>query len=184
MFVSQHPGVANYKGQLPFSLKNSGDQIRLYKWDNSLFLSVEYDDNAPWPVAADGKGKTLELLNPAVNLNLASNWFEGCFGGSPGKAYDPKCITDVSDAETKNSFEVSVWPIPSQDFIRINVFCGDQELRDLSFFMYDFTGNEIIRISSLRENEIIVNRFDFPSGIYVIKVGNDKSFLTKKIIFQ
>ena len=176
--------VKNYIGQLPFSFKNSSDQIRLFDYSNSLFLSVTYEDAPPWPKAPDGKGKTLELKNPEVDLNLATNWFAGCPGGSPGKVYTPDCITEVSEMFNNNPFQLQISPNPSRDFIRINIISENEDLSDISFSMYDFTGNEIKKISSVKNNEIIVSRDEFATGIYFIKVSNEKSFLTERIIFH
>ncbi|MFN3196750.1 MAG: lamin tail domain-containing protein [Chlorobiota bacterium] len=36
--------------------------------------SVNYDNNLPWPEGADGTGYTIELINPFLDNNVASNW--------------------------------------------------------------------------------------------------------------
>ncbi|MEO6166730.1 MAG: lamin tail domain-containing protein [Chitinophagales bacterium] len=88
-FTERFPGVANYIGEIPFGFGNNGDQVRLF--DNTFTLKVfmEYADSLPWPEAADGGGRTLELIDETQTPDDAGNWFAGCIGGSPGTAFIP-----------------------------------------------------------------------------------------------
>ena len=182
-FIKQHPNIRNYMGQLPFSFKNSGDQIRLFKYDQTLFLSATYSDSWPWPKAADGKGRTLELKDPGTSLDLPSNWFTGCVGGSPGTGYNSKCLTGIEEL-TDELFLLKIWPNPSGGLIKINIVSKSEDLSNLSFAMYDFAGKEVKKISSIKNKEIELNKGEFSQGIYIVKIGNEKHFLTQKIIFH
>ena len=95
-FKSQFPSVNNRIGLLGFNFSNSGDQIRLFNYSNSIYLSFFYQDLAPWPLAADGGGYTCELSSDQANPNSGSNWFTGCIGGSPGYPYTPQLAIPVS----------------------------------------------------------------------------------------
>lgn len=86
-FYSQHPTVTNVICPLGFSLSNYGEQIRIFDYKDSLFLSMYYQISQPWPVSANGKGYTCERLNQLNNPNDGSNWFAGCLGGTPGRVY-------------------------------------------------------------------------------------------------
>ena len=86
-FKAINPGVTNVIGGISFKFSNSGETIRLFDEFDRLRLSVTYDNNTPWSKIADGKGGTLELINPELSLSDPSNWFGGCFGGSPGERY-------------------------------------------------------------------------------------------------
>ncbi|MFN3404798.1 MAG: CotH kinase family protein [Cytophagaceae bacterium] len=88
-FTGVHPGVSNFIGPFDFNLSNAGEQIRLYDNLGRLNLSMTYADVSPWPLYADGKGSTLELIDPTGNLSDGSNWKDGCKGGSPGSAFTP-----------------------------------------------------------------------------------------------
>ena len=82
-FKTQHPGIP-FIGSFTFGLGGNGDAIRLFNYTRKLVFAVAYDDATPWPLGADGQGRTLELkseLHPASN---PENWFDGCIGGSPG----------------------------------------------------------------------------------------------------
>ena len=55
--------------------------------DGAPIISFTYDDDAPWPVEADGDGYSLVLVVPecAPDHNLAVNWQASLNpGGSPG----------------------------------------------------------------------------------------------------
>jgi hypothetical protein len=49
-----------------------------------------YDDADPWPVAADGAGYSLQVINPLGNLSDPSNWKASAeYGGTPGTTGAP-----------------------------------------------------------------------------------------------
>jgi hypothetical protein len=88
-FKNVHPGKVFVKGQMGFSLSNTGETIRLFKPNGDLYISAKYNNSSPWPLLADGKGGTLELISPTGDLNDPTNWFSGCRGGSPDGPYVP-----------------------------------------------------------------------------------------------
>ena len=87
-FKSQFPTVTNWLGLTGFNFSNKGDQVRLFNNVDVLYLSFFYQDLAPWPLQADGLGYTCELKTNLSDPNNGSNWFAGCIGGSPGRAYN------------------------------------------------------------------------------------------------
>ena len=99
-FTSRHPSVTNVIGELGFNFGNGGDQLRLYDYMDSLYLSMEYSDNTFWPQGADGSGFTLELVSSSGDLSDGSNWFDGCLEGSPGQAYLPGTATASAAGQT------------------------------------------------------------------------------------
>ena len=104
-------------------------------FDNTgkLRFSVVYDDDMPWPKDADGNGYTLELNDARGNVNDGLNWFAGCEGGSPGKAYIFPCNLGI-DETSAASFSVYPNPAKSELFIQRNtndhVDRADIRLRD------------------------------------------------------
>jgi hypothetical protein len=97
LFQTQFPLVNAY-GPMGFAFNNSGEELTLLDGNNLPVLNMEYEDSAPWPAAADGVGRTLELVNDTLNPALASSWFAGCVGGSPGRAFVP-CPEDLVFSE-------------------------------------------------------------------------------------
>ena len=95
-FASKHPGVTNKIGPLCFKLNNAGQKLIMKDKDNKLIYSVDYMES--WQCSADGNGRTLQLTAPAANPNLATSWYAGCMGGSPGVAYTP-CVENLIYSE-------------------------------------------------------------------------------------
>jgi hypothetical protein len=94
-FTNTFPTVTNVIGPLSFSLNNAGEELRLFNNTGALFLSFFYQDNSPWPLPADGLGYTCEFNGPLTDPNDGNNWFTGCIGGSPGRAYSPLLLTST-----------------------------------------------------------------------------------------
>ena len=46
------------------ALSNGGETIKLEDSENGTINEIKYDDKAPWPENADGKGQALSLINP------------------------------------------------------------------------------------------------------------------------
>ncbi|MEO6166968.1 MAG: lamin tail domain-containing protein [Chitinophagales bacterium] len=88
-FTEQFPLVTNYLGEMSFSFGNGADEVRLFDNNGALKLYMSYTDSLPWPEAADGTGRTLEIIDAMSTPDNAANWFVGCMNGSPGKAYTP-----------------------------------------------------------------------------------------------
>ena len=86
-FSAAYPSVTNVIGSTGFSFANSEELLRLFDYRDTLYLSVLYSDQLPWPELADGRGYTCELIDPHGDLNDGNNWFAGCLHGSPGRAY-------------------------------------------------------------------------------------------------
>jgi hypothetical protein len=68
-------------------LDNGGEWLRLTAWDGAVIAEFAWDDNAPWPAAADGDGPSLTLVAPQArpDYSLPENWRTSTApGGSPG----------------------------------------------------------------------------------------------------
>jgi len=81
------PIVGPYTG----SLDDAGETIRLFKFGEKerkiLVDQVAYDNDAPWPAAANQGGGSLERVLPTRYGNDAENWrVTSVLGGTPGAA--------------------------------------------------------------------------------------------------
>jgi len=97
--------ITNRIGDLGFSLGNNDDGIRIFDGSNTLVMEMFYQDSLPWPMGADGWGRTLELNNVSANPALPTSWRTGCVLGSPGAAFTP-CTNEtivVSEINYKSS---------------------------------------------------------------------------------
>jgi hypothetical protein len=96
-FAVQHPGI-NAFGPLDFEFSNSTETLSVIDAAGQTVVSMTYDDANPWPAAADGYGRTLELKLDNADPADAANWFAGCIGGSPLAAYTP-CAEQIIFSE-------------------------------------------------------------------------------------
>lgn len=75
-------------GSTSNSLSNGGATVRLLDELGSVLLELAYDDEPPWPVAADGTGHSLVLARPSYGEGDPRAWeASDRVGGSPG-AFD------------------------------------------------------------------------------------------------
>jgi len=73
-------------GQFSGSLDNAGERISLKQPDGTVIVDFAYNNAAPWPIDADGAGRSLVLINPASkpDPSLPQNWRPSvAVGGSP-----------------------------------------------------------------------------------------------------
>jgi hypothetical protein len=89
-FGAKYPGVP-LSGLFTGKLDNGGEALTLSHPLGAMVFSVTYDDEAPWPVAADGPGFSLVSKNPGLTQapDNGAKWRASAQpGGSPG-ADDP-----------------------------------------------------------------------------------------------
>lgn len=95
------PIAGEYDGRL----SGGGETIELVDREANTIVAFEYSDDIPWPVAADGDGPSLELIDPLGDYTQGSNWQASIANnGSPGSAtvplhgdYDRSGVIDTQD---------------------------------------------------------------------------------------
>ncbi|MCL5280076.1 MAG: lamin tail domain-containing protein [Planctomycetes bacterium] len=103
-FRAKHPGVTNAVGGWIGGLSNSGERLQLADAVGAVVNTVRYADQGDWGVrslgpaqqghrgwewssAADGTGKSLELINASLPNDCGQNWVPSVMdGGTPGAA--------------------------------------------------------------------------------------------------
>jgi len=86
----------------PNSLANRGGTIQLRNAQGAVLLHVEYDDDPPWPIEADGAGHSLVLARPSFGERDVRAWAPSRWrGGSPGyaetNAFDPLAYIKINE---------------------------------------------------------------------------------------
>ena len=77
----------NPVGWFSGNLANGGERISLFDKFGNLITSVDYLDNAGWPTAADGGGRSLEVVNASGDPDAPANWkASAANNGTPGAA--------------------------------------------------------------------------------------------------
>ena len=76
-------------GQYNGSLDDLGEALTLRDSTGRVVESVRFEPSAPWPTAASGTGRSLELIDSTQANNRVSNWgVSSGVGGTPGAAND------------------------------------------------------------------------------------------------
>ena len=90
-FQARYPSVSTSQivGQFGGSLANGGETVRVEDDGNNTVFEFEYGDSGLWPIEADGRGATLELVNetgtPYNQLSKHYSWRASVAnGGTPG----------------------------------------------------------------------------------------------------
>ena len=116
-FQTRHPGVV-VNGVYSGRLDNAGETLRLSHVIGGSVFAVTYDDDTPWPLAADGHGFSIVPVNLNTNLNSdnPAHWrASAAIGGSPGADDPAPSIPSV----VINEIRTHSLAVP-QDFIELH----------------------------------------------------------------
>lgn len=87
-FRARYGNLPKIAGTFEGQLNNGGEALRLSNSQGTTLIGFAYDDSLPWPVAADGTGPSLELINPAQTprseFGQAARWRASAGQGTPG----------------------------------------------------------------------------------------------------
>ena len=87
-FMTRYPGVS-IKGQYTGQLSNGGENLELRNRNGVLLEAVDYEDVSPWPLEADGGGKSIVKLDESTIPSSPddSSYWRASFNihGSPGQ---------------------------------------------------------------------------------------------------
>jgi len=111
-FTSIYPSVSNVIGPFNFGLNNVSETLRLFDDNGDLYISMNYSTAGTWPAIANGFGGTMELLNANNSLSVASNWFDGCYSGSPGVSFTPCIVGEEEIMEEVGMLQLESYPNP------------------------------------------------------------------------
>ena len=106
-------------GPFDFGLGGGGDEVKIYNNEGILIDSVNYDDDTPWPLEADGTGSTLELINSDLDNSDASSWSHSLGYGSPG-TQNTNYLNNVKDniLPTKHTL-LAAYPNPFNGVVNL-----------------------------------------------------------------
>lgn len=110
-------GITGVLGPFTNSLPNDSGTVRLLNQSGGVFLQVDYADDPPWPVAADGAGPSLVLARPSLGENDPHAWAASdAVGGSPGRL-DPFTSDPLRNVVINESLAHT--DDPEQDYIEL-----------------------------------------------------------------
>ena len=185
LFKPHFPDVKNFIGNFGFGLSGNGELIRLYDNQQTLIDSLTYDDTAPWPIAPDGSGSTLSLINPGLENSLAENWKASIGNGTPGKINDIYVsINDNKELIPTQYLLMQNYPNPFNPSTTINY--SIPAVSKVIIKVYDVLGNEIKTIVDdvLNPGNYSVNFVaqNLASGVYFYRLQANDFISTKKFI--
>ena len=162
-FVSINPAVTNRVGSFSWGIGNGGDEITLRDFWNDKVLSVDFDNEAPWPTAPDGNSQTLEKWDWATNLNDPESWHEGCPGGSPGRAFTYCVYTDIVEENAEK--QISMYPNPASDMVWV-------ELEQRSMLsVFNVTGQKLME-QELSAGKNSISTSHLSTGVYIVVISS------------
>ncbi len=82
--TERYPEVENKVGNYMLKLANGGESVALTNDQGIVIDYIDYDDEFPWPVLADGEGHSMELMNPYADNRGGQYWHAGD-PASPGE---------------------------------------------------------------------------------------------------
>lgn len=155
----QRYGLAAF-GQFTRNLSNKSQNLVLSDAFGNEIDKVEYSDIAPWPTEADGNGSYLQLINNALDNNLASNW-----------VHSSNNLTTIEHGN--HNIQLQIYPNPAKDFIYLTDFTDSQ------YVIYDLLGN-VVQIGKIIDKKI--NVYQLIKGIYFLKIHKEENVISQKFI--
>ncbi len=174
-FQTVFPAVSPVIGDFGFGLSGGGELIRLYDSDGLLIDEVEYDDDAPWDVEADGNGPSLELTNPDLDNNVASSWAasnpETAPHGTPG---EPNSMYTTRTDE-RYSVEFSTYPNPMKDTAYFTIDSSVQ-INQGNISIFNILGEKVYT-TRFFSNQFSIQPNNLQTGVYNCNLYNNNQFL-------
>lgn len=150
-------------GQFTRNLSNSTQKLVLADAFGNVIDRVEYFDATPWP-NADGSGSWLQLIDTALDNNLASSWV----------ASDINLATDSFAIATN----MTAYPNPMHDNLTVY---STAVIDNISIF--DISG-KLLQTVNANAKETNINFSAFSNGMYFVKINAGGNSKTEKIIKQ
>ena len=87
----------------------------------------------------------------------------------------------IVSVDEPTTHSISVYPNPS--FTQITVELSELPLKNTVLAIYNINGQELIT-QQLTDSKTEINFYHLPTGIYIVKVWNDKNVMVQKVIKQ
>ena len=150
-------------GQYSRNLSNKSQNIVLSDAFGNVIDTVEYFDAVPWPLAADGLGSYLQLIDNSLDNNLGTNW---------------QASTNNLAAANFNfdTIQFSITPNPANDILNVSSSTKINKIEIIDLY------GKILKTENSDSNNLTTNISEFSEGIYLIKLFNEYGVKSEKII--
>ncbi|MBI3234596.1 MAG: lamin tail domain-containing protein, partial [Bacteroidetes bacterium] len=157
--------VSNQSGDMSADLQ-SADELALYDSTGRLVYMFDYTNASPWPTNVDGTGRTMELADTAKDPLAASNWFAGCYGGTPGQVYTLPCVYNGVKDITELSKGLKLYPNPNHGIFTLELASTIQAEQ---LEIYNLLGEKVYT-AKLQSHFQIIDLQHLAQGIYTLRV--------------
>jgi hypothetical protein len=190
-FKRFHPEVKNISGNISFGFGGK-DQVRLFTSAALLVDSVAYDNDPPWPVEADGKGYSLEILDPSRDHVLPLSWARSIrFGGTPGRSNRLTSVASQPENNLPTRFALEQnYPNPFNP--RTQIFYAIPKTGKVRLSVFDLLGKKVLDLVDNQRQPagrygVELDGRTLPSGVYFYQVqfideNGVKQKLVKKMV--
>ncbi len=192
-FAAVYPTVSVSEGPIGFGFAGSGELLRLFNANGELIDSVRYDDQSPWPAAADGQGASLALVNPLLDNTDAHFWSASSNGGTPGEANSDVLVANIlEDNHPNNSdhpYQTQLgnnYPNPFNPTTIIPFRL--EKASKVKLTVYDILGRSVLLLmneylaAGTHEVRFNASRHGISSGLYLYTLELDGKHLTKTML--
>lgn len=179
LFIDRHPDVSNLAGIFDFGLA-ANDVIRLYDASGKIISSVVYRNSVAWPQMATMADYTLEYLQNGTfnDPNDPASWFDGCEGGSPGRAYEPCPVLPEGE-------DLYLYPNPTEDVINIVFGNSLNSSNGTEIQLFDAGGKLLVKKTAEAIESVVGVELDvslFRHGVYFVRIIQSDKVLTKPFV--
>ena len=181
LFSAAYPRAVPCIGDFNFGLSGGGETIRLFSAGGRIVDAVDYDDDKPWPNEADGRGATLELLDPSLDNAFVENWrASGPLGGTPGATNS--VATGGEGPPSESGFRLEpAFPNPSAGAVTVRYALAESGA--VSLRVYDARGREVARLAegerSAGDHAVAFALSD--SGTYLVRLQTPQGVRTRRL---
>ena len=137
--LEDETGFADALGPWGGRLSNGGERIELRNHGGRLIDTIEYGDDDPWPVQADGSGLSLSKIDADAASDRAENWTVSTeLGGTPGAPnlldpLEPPTTVVLVPEQATWSYDIS-GDYPAADWAGPGYDDSDWDLGQATFF--------------------------------------------------
>lgn len=151
-------------GQYTRDLSNKEENLVLADAWGNIIDQVHYHDSLPWPMAADGNGPYLKLVDLDYDNSLAESW-------------TTEYEQDISGLKHNETDNICIYPNPAKETINI----GTDNLRHVTIYN---TMGQIVFSKAYNEDHAVINVSSFTRGVYMIQATTNAGLTSRKIVLE
>jgi hypothetical protein len=149
-------------------LSNKGETVILANYYGNIIDSVSYSDTIPWPILADGSGRSLELISPELDNSLYSSWKASDIQYGTPEEY----ICNTIDITYPTITKVQIYPNPATDWINIVIQGENFNNEDVFIEVYNNLGELIKKTAYYSDATMKININELEPGFYMLRIVN------------